>query len=186
MATFAVCRTAEIPPAVIDRFLSVAYANSEELAPGLGPCLVVLQSGKNDDKDKDAGTATTPGSAAELPPSPFVGMSAPEVAERLDAPMNRLFVVMDSRSAEDDTVLLVTTASDGGSSQDEGGGVQTVRATFGSTQSLLVGLDMGTQGFEEVRSIAAASPGGVYGPERRGDGGPRKGEPAPRMILGEH
>ncbi|KXX79397.1 hypothetical protein MMYC01_204052 [Madurella mycetomatis] len=186
MATFAVCRTAEIPPAVIDRFLSVAYAKSEELAPGIGPCLVVLPSGNDDDSSRDAETATMPGSAAELPPSPFIGMSTLEVAERLGTPRNRLFVVMDSRSAEDDTVLLITTASHGGTGQDEGGGVQTVRATFGSSQSVLVGLDMGTQGFGEVQSIALGSPGGVYGPERRGDGGPRKGEPAPRMVLGGH
>jgi hypothetical protein len=125
-----------------------------------------------------------PGSAAELPPSPFVGMSTPEVAERLGSPRNRLFVVMDSRSAEDDTVLLATTENNGDTSQDNGGGVQTVRATFASSQSVLVGLDIGTQGFEEVGHIAAGSASGVYGPERRGDGGPRKGKPAPPMALG--
>jgi hypothetical protein len=38
---------------------------------------------------------TTPGSAAELPPSPFVGMSTPEIAERLGGPNNRFFVIMD-------------------------------------------------------------------------------------------
>ncbi|KAK3306754.1 uncharacterized protein B0T15DRAFT_431598 [Chaetomium strumarium] len=202
MTTFAVCRTAEIPSAVIDRFLSVTYAESEKLAPGLGPCLIVLPGGKNDDSGSSDNVGsmttttttttttrtTTPSSAADLAPSPFIGMSVPEVAEQLGVPRNRFFVVMDSRSAEDDTVVLVTaTASDVGTtaSKDEDPmAVQTARATFASAQSVLVGLDMGTQGFDEVRSIAAGSPGGVYGPERRGDGGPRKGGPAPRVRLG--
>lgn len=113
-------------------------------------------------------------------------MSPLEVAERLGAQRNRLFVVMDSRSAEDDTVLLVTTASDGGASQTGGAGLQTVRATFDCAQSVLVGLDIGTQGFEEVRIIAAGEPGGVYGAERRDQGGPPKGGSAPRMVLGGH
>jgi hypothetical protein len=130
---------------------------------------------------------TTPGSAAELPPSPFVGMSTPEIAERLGAPSNRLFVIIDAQSAEDDTVLLVTTASGGGTSQDEGAsGVRTVRVAFDWAQSILVGLDIGTQGFEEVRSIAAGNPGGVYGAERRDYVAPHKGESAPRKVLGGH
>jgi hypothetical protein len=114
-------------------------------------------------------------------------MSVPEVAERLGAPMNEFFVVMDSRSAEDDTVLLVmTTASDGGTSEVEGGGLKTVRTTFTSAQSVIVALCMGTQGVEEVQFIAARDPGGVYSPEKRNkNGGPRKGEPAPRMALGK-
>jgi hypothetical protein len=112
-------------------------------------------------------------------------MSPPEVAGRLGAPRNRLFVVLDARSAEDDTVLLVTTASGGGTSQDEGAaGLQTVRATFDRAQSVLVGLDIGTQGFEEVRSIAAGNPGGVYGAQRRDYVAPRKGGSAPRRVLG--
>jgi hypothetical protein len=114
-------------------------------------------------------------------------MSTPEIAEQLGAPSNRLFVIMDARSAEDDTVLLVTTVSNGGTSQDKGAaGLQTVRATFDWTQSVLVGLDIGTQGFEEACSIAAGNPGGVYGAKRGDYVAPRKGGSTPRKVLGGH
>jgi hypothetical protein len=115
-------------------------------------------------------------------------MSPPEVAERLGSAWNGLFLVMDTRSAEDDTVLLVTTGSDddGTVQDDEGSRLQTVRVSFEWAQSVLVSLDMGTLGFEEVRIIAAGEPGGVYGEGRRDDGGLRKGKPAPRKVLGGH
>jgi hypothetical protein len=183
---------------VIDSFLGVAYAESEDLAPGVGPRLVMMASGKHtpdDGLDTVVAAPAVSGHAAELPPSPFIGMSVSEVAERLGSPRNRLFVVMDSRSAEDDTVLLATTiGSEGGIARDsqddheDGHAVRTVRVTFASSQSVLVALDMATMGFEEVQSIAADSPEGVYGHERRvdddGDYIPSKGEDAPRMVLG--
>jgi hypothetical protein len=65
-------------------------------------------------------------------------------------------------------VLLVTRAGRGGTSENEGvAGLQTVRVAFDWVQSVLVGLDIGTQGFEEVCSIAVGNPGGVYGAEPR-------------------
>ncbi|KAK4109661.1 hypothetical protein N656DRAFT_800879 [Canariomyces notabilis] len=231
MDTFAVCRSAEIPPDVrsfltidisiavankrdldtkqlIDSFLGVAYAESEDLAPGVGPRLVMMASGKataDDGLDTVLAAPAVSGHAAELPPSPFIGMSVSEVAERLGSPINRLFVVIDSRSAEDETVLLATTMGLESDDRSEGGiaregrdsrddheddcAVRTVRVTFASSQSVLIALDMATMGFEEVQSIAAESPQGVYGPERRvdddGDYEPHKGQDAPRMVLGE-
>lgn len=169
---------------MIDRFLSVTYAESEDLAPGLGPCLVVL--GDQNVEDALATTTTTPGSSAELPPSPFIGMcTAAEVAERLGAAGNGLFVVMDSQSAKDDTVLLVNVAGDddGDDATSQADKVQTVRATFASTQSVLVALHVGSQGFREVQLIAADLPDRVYGAGGRGNRGQRGG-PAPRKRLG--
>lgn len=148
---------------MVDRFLSETYAYAEELAPGLGPQLVVLhvEDMNNPNLAQALETPTPAGSAPNLPPSPFIGTTdAAEVSRRLGSPANTFFVVMDSRSAEDDTVVLAHT--------DEGNGsdVQTVRATFKSAQIVLVALDVGSQGFEEVQIIAADSPDGVYGPER--------------------
>jgi len=53
---------------------------------------------------------------------------------------------MESRSAEDDTVVLARTI--------DGDRVLTARATFASTQSVLVSLDVATQGFEELMEVA--------------------------------
>jgi len=126
--------------------------------------------------DPNSTTPTPAGSADQLAPSPFLDMSTPaEVATRLGAPRNRYFVIMDKRSTEDDTVLLVSTQAEGEP--------QTVRSTFVSSQCTLVGLDMATQGFEEVQAIAESDPDGVYGPERSSRQ-PRRGGPAPRMRLG--
>lgn len=63
--------------------------------------------------------------------------------------------------------------------------VKTVRATFVAAQAVLVGLDLGSQGMEELESIAADSEAGVYGPDRipDADEGPQRGGEAPRMLL---
>lgn len=136
-------------------------------------------------------TATEAGLARNLGPSPLIGLSPAEVAQKLGDPANRHFVIVDERSAKDDTVLLVHTVY-----WDEEGNpvtyqegevprVQTVRATFVSAQATLVALEMATLGIEELQSMAEGSPGGVYGPDRIPDysEGPRQGGEAPAKLL---
>lgn len=58
--------------------------------------------------------------------------------------------------------------------------MQTVRVGFESAEILLVTLEVGSIGFNELQSIAAGS-GGVY---RRENETPQRGGYAPRKRLG--
>ncbi|SPQ20353.1 1921b0f6-033d-43f3-863f-5f657a69f55f [Thermothielavioides terrestris] len=195
---FAVCRTAEVPAEVIDNILTASYEYSEHLSAGIGPLLAVLPGpgDGNDGSNMDTVEAnvTMAGTAASLPPSPFIGMSAEQVAERLGEPKNRFFAVLDARTAEDSTVLLAAMETD-----DDGevtGRLQTVRAAPKWVQATLVALDIATMGFEEVIDMAEDEPGGVYG----ASGHPGRGEvestndeedvlpsdtPVPPLVFGE-
>ncbi|KAM7198469.1 hypothetical protein V8F33_004975 [Rhypophila sp. PSN 637] len=172
---FAVCRTADIPAEVIDRFLATTYAYAEHLAAGLGPQLTVL--GDSNNVEAALSTPTDAGTAANLTPSSFIGTTPAAVAEQLSSPANRFFIIMDKQSAEDDTVVLAHTTDDGQ--------VETVRATFSSAQIVTTALDVGSQGFEEIQVIATDSADGVYGPERdEAETQRERGGPAPRKVLG--
>ncbi|SPQ25505.1 b81f6a15-bdbc-4816-9183-1466a2078dec [Thermothielavioides terrestris] len=68
-----------------------------------------------DAREITSGAATRPGHAAELPPSPFIGLSAAQVADGAAwRPEERVLLVLDERSAEDYTALLVTTETEDG------------------------------------------------------------------------
>lgn len=169
------------------------------MSPGIGPCLVVLPGyNSNGDTTTTDGTRllptaetepTTPGTASNLAPSPFIGMTPAEVAQRLGSPEFTFFVVLDARSAGDDTALLVSTNLEleyhedvidranrvnslpDDDDDDQGrrvainDGVLTLRAVFSEAQSVPVALQIGCLGFRELLDIAANCPGGVLNSE---------------------
>ncbi|KAI1380613.1 hypothetical protein F4677DRAFT_192890 [Hypoxylon crocopeplum] len=162
MSVFPVVCTAEVPPTVVEKFLSDALAGSNELVPNSEPALAIVTA---------VDVLPTTASEAPLEPftSPFLNQSVEEVSRQLNEA--DLFAVLDERSTEDETAVLVERKSNGS--------IETVRVTFDSAQHVLVALDVATLGFTEIQQIAESS-GGAYGWNRTK---PKKGKPAPRKRL---
>jgi hypothetical protein len=137
---------------------------------------VVLTITNTSDKGSDALSS----SASQPPLQPFtslfLGQSVEDVAQHPVFHKASFFAVLDERSARDNTALLAA--------RDPNGSVRTVRATSSEVQRTLISLDIGSIGFAEIQSVAAAQGNeGVYGapvPEQ----GPQKGGQAPRKRLG--
>lgn len=160
----------------VETFLKDAYTGSEKLVPGSSPSLVILTITNTSDKDSDALS-----SSASQPPlhpftSPFLGQYVEDAAQHSVFHNASFFAVLDERSARDSTALLAA--------RDPSGSVRTVRVTFSEVQRTLISLGIGSIGFAEIQSIAAAQGNeGVYGAPVPGQG-QQKGGPAPRKRLG--
>jgi hypothetical protein len=163
-------------PKAVETFVDDAYTGSEQLIPGTPPSLVILTTTNTSDKGSDALS-----SSASQPPlqpftSPFLGQSVEDAAQHPVFHNASFFAVLDERSARDSTALLAA--------RDPNGSVRTVRVTFSEVQRTLISLGIGSIGFAELQSIAAAQGNeGVYGAPVPGQG-PQKGGAAPRKKLG--
>ena len=160
----------------VETFLKDAYTGSEQLVPGTPPSLVILTI--TNTSDKGSGACSSSASQPSLKPlkSPFIGRSVEDAAQHPVFHNVSFFGVLDESSAFDSTALLAA--------RDPNGSVRTVRVTFSEVQRTLISLGIGSIGFAEIQSTAAAQGNeGVYGAPVPGQG-PRKGEPAPRKSLG--
>jgi hypothetical protein len=164
-------------PKAVEAFLKDAYNGSEQLVPGTRPSLVIFTITNTSGKGSNALS-----SSASQPPmkpiiSPFLGQSVEDVAQHSVFHNASFFAVLDERSARDSTALLAD--------RDPDGNITPVRVTFSEAQRTLIALRVGSIGFAEIQSIAAAQGDeGVYGVPLSGSG-PQKGGPAPRKRLGE-
>ncbi|OTB03008.1 hypothetical protein M426DRAFT_322235 [Hypoxylon sp. CI-4A] len=165
---FPLCCSAEIPTAVIDKFLNDSLAGFERLVPGNnGTRQVALVT----TRDGAAHVPTEP----TAPPvtefsSPFLGQSPEDIGMEILQQSYHCFAVLDERSSKDETVVV------GQRIDDE---IQTVRADFGSAVLLMVNLAIINIDMGEAKSHAQAN-GGVY---MLGES-PRQGGQAPRKRLG--
>jgi hypothetical protein len=161
----------------VETLLKDAYTGSEQLVPGTPPSLLILTITNTNDQGSDALSS----SSASQPPvepfiSPFLGQSVEDAAQHPVLRNASFFAVLDERSTRDSTALLAAC--------DPNGSVRTVRVTFSKVQRTLISLNIGSIGFTEIQSIAAAQGNeGVYGAPVPGQG-PQKGGAAPRKRLG--
>ena len=160
----------------METFLKDAYTGSEQLVPGTPPSLVILTIANTSDKGIDALSSSASQPPLEPFTSPFLGRSVEDAAQHPVFHNASFFAVLDERSLHDSTALLAA--------RDPNGSVSTVHVTFSEVQRTLIPLGVGSIGFTDIQSIAAAQGNeGVYGAPVPGQG-PRKGGPAPRKRLG--
>jgi hypothetical protein len=159
----------------VETFLNEAYTGSEQLVPGTPPTLVILTITNTSDEGNDALSFSPSQPPLQPFTSPFLDQSVEESAQHPIFHNASFFAVLDERSSRDSTALLAA--------RDPNGSVHTVRTTFPEVQRTLISLRIGSIGFDEIQSIAAAQGnGGVYGAPALGLG-LQQGRPAPRMRL---
>lgn len=160
----------------VETFLKDAYTGSEQLVPGTPPSLVILTTTNTSEEGSDALS-----SSASQPPlqpftSPFLDQSVGDAAQHPVFCNTSFFAVLDECSTRDSIALLAA--------RDANGSVRTARVTFVEVQRTLISLSIGSIGFAEIQSIAAAAQDSrkVYGasvPRQY----PQKGSPAHRKRL---